>query len=277
MNMLKSSSSGISFQSQPTPLLSRSGTSPTPRSKVHKSFLDMACPSTKWLKNHLVWIRPEQPLYAGNLGKVSTLLLRLGLHCHSNATSGLELYISRQFVRHNQEVCAKPVKERYSNEAIAAVEVLLSFHWACELQGDMEHLNSSTMISIPAPGSTYGYPDANFSDHDRQIRLLTLLPAMQDELIRCNLQRVKIEHIDRYEALSYAWGNPTFTPSQSMAFLSILERTFSKPSIIWDYLIPQGSCGLTLFVLISRISASETTKSSRWQIYTVERTKSLSG
>lgn len=80
----------------------------------------------------------------------------------------------------------------------------------------MEHLNLSTMISIPAPGSTYGYPDANFSDHDRQIRLLTLLPGMQDELIRCNLQRVKIEHIDRYEALSYAWGNPMFSHTISV-------------------------------------------------------------
>jgi hypothetical protein len=84
----------------------------------------------------------------------------------------------------------------------------------------MEHLNLSTMISIPAPGSTYGYSDANFSDHDRQIRLLTLLPGMQDELIRCNLQRVKIEHIDRYEALSYAWGNSMFPHTISVNGLS---------------------------------------------------------
>ena len=60
-------------------------------------------------------------------------------------------------------------------------------------------------------GPQYEYPGATFSENVAQTRLLTILPGRKQEPVRCTLRSVRLEGIESYEALSYAWGNPTFT------------------------------------------------------------------
>ncbi|KAF2651167.1 hypothetical protein K491DRAFT_103691 [Lophiostoma macrostomum CBS 122681] len=73
--------------------------------------------------------------------------------------------------------------------------------------------------------------------HNPAIRILTLLPGPRDAVIKCLLARVAFDKAARYDALSYAWGDPSdktsiavngfqlFVPSN----LSELLRMLRKP------------------------------------------------
>jgi len=49
------------------------------------------------------------------------------------------------------------------------------------------------------------------SEHNRTIRILTLLPGKHGFVIECTLQQVSLDMKHVYEALSYAWGSPDLT------------------------------------------------------------------
>lgn len=47
----------------------------------------------------------------------------------------------------------------------------------------------------------------------RQIRLLRLYPGLSDDPLSCELEHVSLDDGPSYEAISYVWGDPTFSHS----------------------------------------------------------------
>lgn len=60
----------------------------------------------------------------------------------------------------------------------------------------------NTSPSISPKGALYRH----LNEEQSEIRLLELYPGKQEDLIWCDLHHHNLEHIPRYEALSYEWG-----------------------------------------------------------------------
>jgi hypothetical protein len=52
-----------------------------------------------------------------------------------------------------------------------------------------------------------------FTEPQKQIRLLELLPGAGTGAIQCHLRHVSLDSAPAYEAISYTWGDDTVTNS----------------------------------------------------------------
>lgn len=55
------------------------------------------------------------------------------------------------------------------------------------------------------------YPYEYLDPQRRNIRLLTLLPVKDDEIISCQIETVSLDDLPEYTTLSYVWGDPADT------------------------------------------------------------------
>ena len=67
-------------------------------------------------------------------------------------------------------------------------------------------------LPTPAPSSTRTYQYSHLK-HDRDIRLLYLLPGSDEAPLSCSIGIVSLSEPPVYEAISYTWGEPIFSAS----------------------------------------------------------------
>ena len=71
---------------------------------------------------------------------------------------------------------------------------------------------TSMQLPTPAPSSTQTYQYLPLK-HERDIRLLYLLPGSDGSPLSCSLSIVSLSELPVYEAISYTWGEPIFSAS----------------------------------------------------------------
>ncbi|CAK7204240.1 hypothetical protein SEUCBS139899_006995 [Sporothrix eucalyptigena] len=68
----------------------------------------------------------------------------------------------------------------------------------------------SAAAADPETNEPVGYKYSSLKN-DEEIRLLELYPGSGDDIIRVELYSAPIEHLPPFEAISYCWGDPTFS------------------------------------------------------------------